>query len=249
MPKPKRWDFYHFLSEADLIDARQTGITNGVLALAVIPDAHNLKRNTFKHMRGIQWLTTNKRFIPMDAPYGPPRSSMYPGRKAAYRVTVSIPPEFRRNTPDWPTFAHHMIEGGYFEGNHLYKLDPKMYQEINLDLGNPGEWFLFCGPIPPEWISTPVRNPSLPRDVATVLSKILIPETPGPDVLGHEGQVDVDGMPCGNGTAAPGNVVPVVLEGGIEKTEVIIQFPADVRVLDGKLGELRPNVSKDAAMD
>ena len=167
----KPWRLYHFTSEKQLAQIKKFGITEGVLALSTKPDPDNLKKDIFEHMRGVQWLTSNPEFIPMTAPHGPPRSSMYPGRKAEYRVTVKIPKDFRRNTPAWTLFARIMREGGYRDGDKTFRLDPKMEREINLDLGNPAEWFVFCGPIvPPAWISSPTPNPSLPRAVADLRS-------------------------------------------------------------------------------
>ena len=165
----KPWTFYHYTSEKDLAIAKQYGIVTGILPCQIIPDAQNLKRNTFRFIRLVQWLTKNPAFIDLAAPIGPARTSVLPGRKSEYRITVKIPPEYRSNVVRWPIFASAMRE---IDENKtgLIKLDPAMEKEINLDLGNPGDWWVFGGIMPPEFIIAVDRNPCIRADVVSIKS-------------------------------------------------------------------------------
>jgi hypothetical protein len=164
--------FYHFTSEKSLLIARHTGgIREGIVPVGLIPDAKNLKRNVLKFVKNTQWLTTDPKFIGLNTPLGPAKSSMLPGRKAQYRLTIKVPKEYRSNIVHWPKFARALIKDGYDglneDGSKVnLKLDPKMEAEINMDLLRPEQWWIFGGWIPFGWIVGFEKNPDLPPDVA-----------------------------------------------------------------------------------
>lgn len=198
----KHWRFYHFLSERNLILAKEAGITEGVLPLQVIPDMRDLKKNTFRYMRAVQWLTKVPEFIPMDADFGPPRTSKLPGRKSEYRITVDIPGGYRMNIERWTVLAPRLKKVDESRGG--IRLHESLEAEINLDLGNPADWWLFGGTIPPTWFRDIKKNPCLPPDKVTLeLSpQILVPEAPSPDVLGKDGGINPKLMPGSSGPVA-----------------------------------------------
>ena len=165
----KPWTFYHYTSEKDLAIAKQFGIVTGILPCQVIPDIRDFKRNTFRFIRLVQWLTKNPAFIDLTADIGPARSSVLPGRKSEYRLTVKIPPEYRSNVVRWIVFAEAMKEIDEAKTG-LIKLEPAMEKEINLDLGNPADWWVFGGIMPPEFIVAVDRNPCLPSNVVEIKS-------------------------------------------------------------------------------
>lgn len=190
----KHWRFYHFCSEKNMKAARNFGITEGVLPLQVIPDPRNLKQNTFRYMKEIQWLTKNPDFIPMDADRGPPKSSLLPGRKSEYRITVDIPDEGRGNICDWLLLSRRMKNIDDTRPG-VIKLQESLEREINIDLINPADWWLFGGSIPQKWFRDVRKNPCLPPDIIRISamdSQIFVPKTSAPDVLGHAGEVHPD---------------------------------------------------------
>jgi hypothetical protein len=175
------WRLYHYCSEKEVAVARINGIAKGVLPLQVVPNPANLKLNTFRYIECVQWLTKNPHFIPLDAGFGPPRTSLVPGRKAEYRITVRIPHSFRSNLERWVTLAGRLKQlqeksiilpfDSKIVEQKAIPLDPKIEREINLDLGEPGEWWVFGNIIPPNFFESVARNPSMPRDIADLAPK------------------------------------------------------------------------------
>jgi hypothetical protein len=163
----KHWRFYHFTSEKHLKAAKKYGVTEGVLPLQLVPDKTDVRKNVLRWMANVQWLTKNPEFIPMDAPFGPPRSSLLGGRKGEYRITVDIPKGFREMVRPWPEIARELRA---LDPHRLdvIPLSEMMEKEINIDLQKPDEWWLFKGVILPTFFRKIDKNPSLPPDEAVI---------------------------------------------------------------------------------
>ena len=168
--------FFHFTSEASLLIARRVGIREGIIPLRVVPDPKNLKRNELKAMNRIVWITRNSEFISLRAEVGPAKSSMLPGRKAQYRLTIKIPKEYLSNIVPWPTFARALKAG--FNGSQ--RLDPKIEFEINTDIIRPEQWFIFGDFIPWAWVTKVDRNPSMEADQVSIQTAPPDPAAPKP---------------------------------------------------------------------
>ena len=158
--------FYHFTSEASLLIARTAGIREGIIPLKVVPDPKNVRRNELNAMNRIVWITRNPTFISMDAPIGPAKSSMLPGRKAQYRLAIRVPSEYLSNVVPWTKFAVALRHNSKLPQN----LDPKIEKEINIDIGEPKDWFIFGDFIPWAWVVGVERNPSLEPDKVSIVS-------------------------------------------------------------------------------
>jgi hypothetical protein len=179
------WRLYHFCSEKEVVAARVDGISKGVIPLQVVPNPANLKLNTFRYIQCVQWLTKNPHFIPLDAGFGPPRTSLVPGRKAEYRITVRIPHSLRSNLEKWVVLAGRLKQvdekkiilpfDSKIVEQKTIPLDAKIEREINIDLGEPAEWYCFGNIIWPQMFESIDRNPSIPKDIVDLSPKPVEP--------------------------------------------------------------------------
>jgi hypothetical protein len=190
----KTWSFYQYTAEADISLAMSIGFARGIVPLQVIPDEKDLRKSVFRYMQQICWMTKNPRFIPLTSEEGPPRSSLLPGRKAQCRMEVKIPEGFRSNIVRWTTLAPRLMAVDEKvlgpNGEKQISLHKAMHAEINKDIGDPREWWLYGGIIPFSWISDVRYNPSIPRPTVHVSSDVVVSKIMTPDVNGHDGKVD-----------------------------------------------------------
>ncbi len=143
--------FYHFCSEKDMLEAKRLGIIKGIVPWETTPDRDNVKRTKLNFVRLHQWLTTNKTFINLDAPsdLGPANTTLLPNRRAECRLTIVIAGENKRNLVSWVKFAN---------ANQM-----PLRKDIERDLINPADWWLYAGMILPSWITKVDANPHAPK--------------------------------------------------------------------------------------
>jgi len=89
---------------------------------------------------GLQWLTTNPKW---EQSWHNPEFSSLPYSRTAVRITVSIPPIYRKRVLKWLR---------YCKGN-------KLTRDLN-SYGDPENWRIFRGAIPPEWFTAIEVRPS-----------------------------------------------------------------------------------------
>lgn len=115
---------FHFTSRYHVQDVLRTGIIKGV-----IPSGYSILRPVLVY--GYQWLTLNP---------SPDQSwnegSTLPYNRCEYRLTVKVPEAFEPNVLDWLAVCHSLTT---------------VADELN-SFGDPENWRLYKGNIPPEWI-------------------------------------------------------------------------------------------------
>lgn len=124
---------HHLTAAHNVRGIRAKGLVKGVLPW-------NLDRNgdcTFR--RPFQWLTTNPSFHQQWCLLG-----ALPFPRNAYRVTVAIPDDRRKRLHPWLELVR--------------RCNPDSAEELNRTGGDVENWWLYYGPIPPNWIIEIARN-------------------------------------------------------------------------------------------
>ena len=116
---------YHFTSDRHVNLCLTEGITRGVTYAGQ-------SCTGLRFLRPTQWLTCRGNFnqlwnVQASLPYD----------RTAHRLTVCIPQKYTENILPWVS--------------HGPLLVPKTYSELS-NCGDPENWFLYLGTIPPEWI-------------------------------------------------------------------------------------------------
>lgn len=124
---------YHFTA-AHLLD----GIKNEGLTLGFVP----LQLSPPKFRRGLQWLTINSEW---DQSWNG-GSGLLNYSRTAYRLTVSLPNHRTDKLHRWLDYGKIMVPARMFETLNAY--------------GDPQNWFLHFGPIPPRYIAEITPNPN-----------------------------------------------------------------------------------------
>jgi hypothetical protein len=116
---------YHFTSDRHIDFCKRDGLTQGTLVRKIY------KNGKVRYTRGTQWLTKNPDYAQSWSIY-----STLPYDKCANRITIQIPQQFRSNLVSWNEFA---------------KIMPSKTVKILNSYGDPHNWFIYKGHIPPEW--------------------------------------------------------------------------------------------------
>lgn len=114
---------YHFTSRYHVQDVLRTGIIKGVIP-AGVPLAPTL-------VHGYQWLTLNP-----SPNQSWTKGSTLPYDRCEYRLTVKIPKAFEINVLNWLAVGHSLTN---------------ITDDLN-SYGDPENWRLYKGNIPPDWI-------------------------------------------------------------------------------------------------
>jgi hypothetical protein len=122
---------YHFTSDLHVNGCLTEGITKGVTYTGQTCTGIGF-------LRGTQWLTCNSDF---NQAWG--INGTLPYDRTAHRLTVCIPQQFIENLVPWVT--------------HGRLLAPKTFNELST-CGDPENWFIYLGAIPPEWIVERVKK-------------------------------------------------------------------------------------------
>lgn len=125
---------YHFTANRFLPAIRAEGLTRGFLPLSITPP---------RVRPGYPWLTTN----PDWGQEWAEGTGVLPYRRNEVRLSIDIPEARRRDVIHW------LIEGPM--------LSPA-YQDLSA-FGDPQNWRLWHGVIPPEWIAAVEFNPAYVR--------------------------------------------------------------------------------------
>lgn len=127
---------YHFTSDLHLMGCRLDGLTKGVIPIQILQVG-------VKFISNAQWLTRNPDF---DQAWD--RWSTLPYDRTANRLTLCIPKDFTENLRCWKEIGP--------------KLAAETFKWLSL-IGDPKNWFIYLGKIPPEWIVETIKNPAPQR--------------------------------------------------------------------------------------
>ena len=117
---------YHFTSPKHVIGCRLTGLKYGMLPVNDQP---------VKMLKGYQWLTEN-----CDKAQSWNEGSSLPYDRTAFRLTVEIPKHGRSQLIKWVPW-----------GRKLTRI-----ADVLEEYGDPENWWLYRGRIPPTWITEAV---------------------------------------------------------------------------------------------
>jgi len=116
---------YHFTSPRHVGSIQREGITRGVLPLRVDPP--------YEGRSGFQWLTANP-----DPDQSWNEGSTLPYDRTAWRLMIGVPEAAADRLHWWPIW-----------GPVAVPLD--VYRTLS-EFGDPENWYVFAGRIPPDWI-------------------------------------------------------------------------------------------------
>lgn len=117
---------YHFTAARFIDRIKSEGITLGAVLVGMADGKPQIQT-------GLIWLTANPDFYAQT--WNSRLTIKYD--RAAYRITVEIPPSHQRRVLNWPLFC-------------LGRVSRPIAQVLN-SYGDPENWRLFEGVIPPEW--------------------------------------------------------------------------------------------------
>ena len=123
---------YHFTAERFLPAIRREGLTKGFV---LVWD------NPVQLRPGYRWLTVNPEWE-QDWAEGTGR---LPYKRNEVRLTVAVPPSKEANVRNW------LLAGPFLS---------RMYDVLS-EYGDPHNWRLYEGDIPPSWITAVDHNPAL----------------------------------------------------------------------------------------
>lgn len=127
---------YHFTSDKQVDSCLKEGLTLGCTFIGRTPKGVQFLRST-------QWLTTNPDF---NQSWSAAELSKLPYDRTDNRLTICIPHNETKNLVSWTTFGPVAA--------------PKTYEVLS-SFGDPENWYVYLGSIPPEWIIERVKKGKL----------------------------------------------------------------------------------------
>lgn len=127
---------YHFTSRHHIRGCLHQGLRLGMVPLSIDPP---------KVLGGYQWLTSNP-----DRAQSWNEGSSLPYDRTAYRLTVRVPDSERHRLYEWLSVGPLLVP-------------PPMLADLNA-YGDPDNWWLFDGFVPPGWLEDVQRtSTAVPR--------------------------------------------------------------------------------------
>jgi hypothetical protein len=116
---------YHFTAKCFLKGIEKDGLTRGCMLKSMSPPSF---------IPNSQWLTSNPEF---EQSWLNPNSTL-PYKRNEVRLTIEIPDHAEANAKPW---------------SQMKFLVPEVAQDLS-QFGDPENWWIYSGNIPPQWIAT-----------------------------------------------------------------------------------------------